>query len=102
MSTRELRRAGVLARVAAGTLTLRSAAELMGVSYRQAKRVYGRYRTKGAAGLRHGNAGRPSNRDTASDVGSGCWRWSGRNMGASPTRGLARRWRPNIWPVKMG
>jgi len=68
MSAKELKRAGVLARVAAATLTLRSAAELMGVSYRQAKRVYGRYRTKGAAGLRHGNAGRPSNRDTSRDV----------------------------------
>ena len=36
MSTTELRRAGVLARVAAGTLKLGSAARLMEVSYRQA------------------------------------------------------------------
>ena len=62
MSTNELKRAGILARVAAETLTLRSAATLMGVSYRQAKRLSGRYRAKGGAGLRHGNAGRPSNR----------------------------------------
>ena len=61
MSTRELRRAGVLARVAAGTLTLRSAATLMAVSYRQAKRLYGRYREQGAKGLRHRSAGRRSN-----------------------------------------
>ena len=47
MSTTELRRAGVLARVAAETLTLKSAAALMEVSYRQAKRLYGRYRGKG-------------------------------------------------------
>ena len=40
MSARELRRAGVLARVAAGTLTLKAAAVLMDVSYRQAKRLY--------------------------------------------------------------
>jgi transposase len=65
MSTSELKRAGVLARVVAETLTLRAAATLMGVSYRQAKRLYGRYRKKGAAGLRHGNAGRTSNRATA-------------------------------------
>ena len=39
MSTRELKRAGVLARVVAATLTLGSAATLMGVSYRQAKRL---------------------------------------------------------------
>jgi hypothetical protein len=37
----------------AGTLTLQGAAALMGVSYRQAKRLSGRDRAKGAAGLRH-------------------------------------------------
>ena len=62
MSTRELRRAGVLARVAAETLTLKSAAVLMEVSYRQAKRLYGRYRAEGAKGLKHRSAGRASNR----------------------------------------
>jgi transposase len=62
MSTSELRRAGVLARVAAETLTLKSAAVLMEVSYRQAKRLYGRYRAKGAKGLKHRSAGRASNR----------------------------------------
>jgi hypothetical protein len=40
MSTRELTRAGVLARVAAGTLSLTSAAAVLAVSYRQAKRLY--------------------------------------------------------------
>lgn len=62
MSTSELRRAGVLARVAAETLTLKSAAALMDVSYRQAKRLYGRYRAAGAKGLKHRSAGRASNR----------------------------------------
>ena len=61
MSARELRRAGVLARVAAGTLTLGSAATLMAVSYRQAKRLYRRYRVEGAKGLKHRSAGRCSN-----------------------------------------
>src|SRR5919109_388004 len=64
MSTTELRRAGVLARVAAGTLTLGSAARLMEVSYRQAKRLYRRYRAEGAKGLKHRSAGRASNRAT--------------------------------------
>jgi transposase len=64
MSTRELKRVGVLARVAAETLTLKSAAALMDVSYRQAKRLYGRYRAKGAKGLKHRSAGRASNRAT--------------------------------------
>jgi transposase len=51
-----------LARVAAGTLSLGSAATLMEVSYRQAKRLYRRYRAEGAKGLTHRNAGRASNR----------------------------------------
>ena len=61
MSTRELRRAGILARVAAGTLRLPSAAVLMEVSYRQAKRLYARYRAEGATGLKHRSVGRASN-----------------------------------------
>ena len=61
MSTRELARAGVLARVAAGTLGLKAAATMMAVSYRQAKRLYRRYRTEGAKGLTHRSAGRRSN-----------------------------------------
>jgi transposase len=61
MSTRELSRAGVLARVAAGTLSVASAATVMGVSYRHAKRVYRRFRAEGARGLKHRSAGRRSN-----------------------------------------
>ncbi len=61
MSTRELTRAGVLARVAAGALSLGSAATVMDVSYRQARRLYRRYRTDGAKGLKHRSAGRRSN-----------------------------------------
>jgi transposase len=62
MSTRELRRAGVWARVQAATLTLKAAAVLMDVSYRQAKRLYGRYQAGGAKALKHRSAGRSSNR----------------------------------------
>ena len=68
MSARELTRAGVLARVAAGTLKLGSAARLMAVSYRQAKRLYRRYRQEGGAGLKHRSAGRRSNRATDEKV----------------------------------
>jgi transposase len=64
MSAGELKRAGILARVAAETLTLTSAAVLMDVSYRHAKRLYGRYRAAGAKGLKHRSAGRASNRTT--------------------------------------
>lgn len=61
MSTKELTRAGVLARVVAGSLSVRSAATVMAVSYRQAKRLYRRFRSDGARGLKHRSAGRRSN-----------------------------------------
>jgi transposase len=61
MSVRELTRVGVLARVKAGTLTLKSAAVLLHLGYRQAKRVMRRYRATGAKGVRHGGVGQPSN-----------------------------------------
>jgi transposase len=68
MSTSELKRVAVMGRVEAGTLKLGSAAQLLGLSYRQVKRVYGRYREEGARGLKHRSAGRPSNRATAAAI----------------------------------
>ena len=62
MSGKELRRAGVLARVKSGELRLGNAAVMMGLSYRQTKRLAKRYREEGAQGLKHGSAGRESNR----------------------------------------
>jgi transposase len=62
MSGRELRRVGVLARVASEELRLVDAARLMGLSYRQTERVWKRYRREGAAGLKHRSAGQRSNR----------------------------------------
>jgi transposase len=61
MSARELSRVEVLSRVKAGTLSLGSAATLLAVSYRQAKRLARRYRAEGAKGLRHRSAGGASN-----------------------------------------
>lgn len=62
MSDREVRRAEVLSRVASGDLRLWQAAEVLGLGYRQGKRLWKRYRKKGAKGLVHGNADRRSNR----------------------------------------
>ena len=61
MSCKELRRAGVLARVESGELKLVDAAVVMGVSYRQSKRLARRYGEMGTEGLKHGSAGRESN-----------------------------------------
>src|SRR4030095_7376443 len=62
MSKRELGRVEVLARVRSKQLQVIDACRLMGVSYRQAKRLWKRFREEGAAGLKHRSAGRPSNR----------------------------------------
>jgi transposase len=62
MSKRELRRVEVLARVKSKELKLTEAASLLGLSYRQAKRLWRRYGQEGAAGLKHRSAGRASPR----------------------------------------
>ncbi|HEV2732736.1 MAG TPA: ISNCY family transposase [Terriglobales bacterium] len=61
MSKRELGRVEALARVRSKQLRLVDAAQLMRVCYRQAKRLWKRYREEGAAGLKHRSAGRASN-----------------------------------------
>jgi hypothetical protein len=50
MSCKELRRAGVLARGESGELKLVDAAVMMGMSYRQSKRLAKRYREGGRKG----------------------------------------------------
>ncbi len=62
MSKKELGRVEVLARVRSQQLRVVDAGVLMRVSYRQAKRLWKRYREEGAGGLKHRSAGRPSNR----------------------------------------
>ena len=62
MSQRELERVEILSRVRAGEWKLVDAAKLLGLCYRQTKRLWGRYGRGGAQALQHGNAGRPSNR----------------------------------------
>ena len=51
-----------MGRVKAGSLRLREAGELLELSYRQAKRIWARYRKGGAKALQHGNCGQSSNR----------------------------------------
>jgi len=62
LSKKELSRVEVMGRVKAHSLRLREAAELLELSYRQAKRIWARYRAGGAKALQHGNCGRVSNR----------------------------------------
>jgi hypothetical protein len=62
LSRKELSRVEVMGRVKAGSLRLGEAAELLELSYRQAKRIWARYRGGGAKALQQGNCGRQSNR----------------------------------------
>ncbi len=62
MNGKELRRGEVLSRVKRGELKLTEAAELLELSYRQAKRLKKRYGEGGSKTLVHGNVGRASNR----------------------------------------
>ncbi len=62
MSRRELGRVEVMARVRSKQLRVVDAAVLLRLSYGQTKRLWKRYGEEGAAGLKHGSAGRRSNR----------------------------------------
>lgn len=62
MSSQELKRWVVVRRVRDRELSLSEAATVLGLSYRQVKRIVQRFRTRGQQGLVHGNVGRRSNR----------------------------------------
>lgn len=62
MSPRELERVDVMGRIAKGGLKLLDAAIILQLSYRQVKRLWRRYQEVGREGLKHGHAGRASNR----------------------------------------
>ena len=96
MSQKERTRVGVMKQVKAGQLSVVAAADLMEVSYRQAKRVWRRYRDLGDAGLVHlgrGKAGAIGARMPRSESGY----WLGIR---SAIRTLGRPWRRSIWTRK--
>ena len=68
MSQKERSRLVVMSRVREKTMTIREASEMMGISYRQCRRIYKRYGKEGDKGLIHRNRGRPSNRRKAPGV----------------------------------
>lgn len=68
MSTKELTRVEVMQRLKAKTLTQREAAEMLGLSVRQVKRLWRQYRQGGAKHLRSKRRGRPSNHQLPPDV----------------------------------
>jgi transposase len=62
MSAKERRRAVIMANVKAEELSLVEAAEVLGLGYRQTKRVWRRYQDDGDAGLVHRLRGQPGQR----------------------------------------
>jgi transposase len=62
MSTREVKRWVVMRRIRDGELSRHEAATVLGVSYRQIKRLVRQFQRRGQKGLVHGNVGRRSNR----------------------------------------
>src|SRR5688572_9817916 len=67
MSLQERKRLEVFSRVHLGEMTLVEASELLGLSYRQTKRVWGRYQSAGDTGLVHRGRGRVSNRQSCAE-----------------------------------
>jgi molybdenum-dependent DNA-binding transcriptional regulator ModE len=62
MSSKERKRLVLLTEVKKGSLSLAQAGRTMGVCYRQAKRIWQRFRQRGDAGLVHRSRGRPGAR----------------------------------------
>jgi len=68
MSTKERVRLEAFGRVKRGELSVVDAADLIGLSLRQTRRAWKRFKAKGDAGLVHALRGRASNRRLAEDV----------------------------------
>ena len=68
MSQKERRRIGIMASVKAKELKLVEAAELLGLCYRQTKRIWKRYDAEGDAGLVHRLRGQPGKRRKAAEL----------------------------------
>ena len=68
LSQRQLQRVRTMSLVEAGKITLKEAAEKIGRSYRQAKRIWKRVKEEGVKGMIHGNSGKPSNHQTPKEL----------------------------------
>lgn len=68
MSGVERKRLEVFSRVKSGQVRLAKASEILGISYRQTKRIWRRYQDQGDGGLVHGLRGKKSNRQSDSKL----------------------------------
>lgn len=95
MSTKELKRWVVMRRIRDRTLSRREAAGLLGLSYRQVKRIFRRFRTRGQKGLIHGNVGQRSNRAHPPAVRAQAVALIAEHF-SGPARGLGQRFGPTL------
>jgi hypothetical protein len=100
MSNLELERVEVMGRVNSGALKLKDAAVVLELSYRQAKRLWRRYRQLGGKGLQHGNAGRPSNRSKSLKLRRRVLNLIKKNIPDRRRNDSGRRWRRSTWRKK--
>jgi transposase len=96
MSDREFTRAAVLRRVASGEITIKDATPLLGVSYRQAKRLARRFRSGGRKALVHRNTGRRSNRAIPDGHREHVLALVRQHYGGSACRGPGQRFGPTL------
>src|SRR5512138_1173280 len=68
LSQKQIQRFQVMSLVEAGKITLAEAAEKIGKSYRQAKRIRKRVKEEGVKGVLHGNTGKTSNHRTPEEL----------------------------------
>ncbi|MBI5575193.1 MAG: ISNCY family transposase [Deltaproteobacteria bacterium] len=98
MSKKERIRKVIFDGVTEGRLILREAAARLSISYRQAKRIYRRYRLEGDAGLLHKGRSRPSNRAKPSALREKALsRYLGRYKGFGPTLACEKLAEEGIW-----
>ena len=74
MSERELQRVEVLSQVIDGTTSVTMAAVMLDMSARQVQRLLRRFRTEGAAAIRHKARGRRSNNRVLEGFAATRWR----------------------------
>ena len=101
MSRKERTRLELMGRVKREEMTLAKAAELLRISYRQAKRVYARYRAAGDRGLVHGLRGRVSNRRQEDLRERALPLYAQRYADFGPTLASEYLWREDGLPVRV-
>ena len=92
MSAKELSRLEVMQRLEEKRLKQKEAAEVLGISVRQVKRLLSKYRKDGASGLVSQRRGKASNHQLSAEI-----KQKGLDLLKGKYRGFGRRWRVRSW-----